>query len=112
MPSTNAQPKTWSWMKSLANAGRNSRNSASSQAAGWTRRSQSGGEEARDLALSEAAPGAPEARSAAEAARADDDSIPADTACPVAAIRHFLPSRPCGRNASTATMMRKVPTTA
>ena len=99
-------------MKSLANAGRNSRNSASSQVAGWIRRSQSGGEEARGLAPCADAAASPAYPSAVDPVCDDGRSIPAETVCPVAATPHFLPSRPCGRNASTATMMRKVPTTA
>ena len=99
-------------MKSLANAGRNRRNSASSQVAGWMRRSQSGGEEARDFAPPVKSICPPGVRCGVEPEPSGIRSIPVETACPVAAIPHFLPSRPWGRNASTATMMRKVPTTA
>ena len=78
-------------MKSFAKAGTKSRKSASSQTAGWSRDIQSGNESAGG--------GAARSTSARR--------VPS-----LAAIPHFLPSSPWGRKASTATMMRKVPTTA
>ena len=76
------------------------------------RRTHSDGEEARDLAPSADAAASPVYPCAGDQVCVDGRAIPAEAACPVAATPHFLPSRPWGRNASTATMMRKVPTTA
>ncbi len=90
MPRISDQPKIWTRMKLLANAGRISRKKPTTQTATGTRRSRSA---RRRVATSIGALGS------ARRERA------------VAMAQRTL-TRPCGRKASTRTMIKKVSTTA
>ena len=76
------------------------------------RRNHSGATAARGSARCNGSAGSTEVRGGEGSLPEAGLSASSETAGPLAAIPYFLPSRPCGRNASTTTMMRNVPTTA